>query len=147
MWEHRNGIKHKTLTPAKLRAIRDLDFSISNEYSLGPSQLLPKDRQWLQKPLQTILDTYSVIEKEQWLASIAVARLKWTHRRETARASQDASRRLLSCWLRSSNPVTTQSVNANTLTPNDPPSIRSTAHTTHNTSVRPAPWRRHSISH
>jgi hypothetical protein len=79
MWEHRNGIKHKTLTLAKLQAIRDLDFSISNEYSQGPSHLLPKDGQWLQKALQTILDTYSVIEKEQWLASIAVARLKWTH--------------------------------------------------------------------
>jgi hypothetical protein len=134
--------------PAKLRAIRDLDFSISDEYSLGPSQLLSKDRQWLQKPLQTILDTYLVIEKEQWLASIAVAHLKqWTHRRKTARASQDASCRLLSRWLRSSNPVTTPSVNANTLTPNDPPSICSTANTTHSTSVRPATRRRHSISH
>jgi hypothetical protein len=49
MWEHRNGIKHKTLMPAKLRAIRDLDSSISNKYSQGPSHLFPKDKQWLQK--------------------------------------------------------------------------------------------------
>jgi hypothetical protein len=121
MWEHRNGIKHKTLTPAKLRVIRDLDSSISTEYSQGPSSLLPKDRQWLKKPLQTILDSYSVVEKKQWLASIAVARLKWTYRRETARASQDASRRLLSRWLRSGNSSTTLSVNSNTLTTTDPP--------------------------
>jgi hypothetical protein len=147
MWEHRNCIKHKTLTAAKLRVIRDLDSSISTEYSQGRSCLLPKDKQWLKKPLQTILDTYSVVKKKQWLASIAVARLKWTNRCKTARASQDASRRLLSRWLRSSNPTTTPSVNPNILTTNYPSPPCSTAHTSQNTSVRPAPWRRHSTSH
>jgi hypothetical protein len=72
---------YKTQNPDTGEATVDQGFGLFYQQRIfpGPKPLLPKDRQWLQKPLQTILDTYSVIKKEQWLPSIAVARLKWTH--------------------------------------------------------------------
>jgi cation diffusion facilitator CzcD-associated flavoprotein CzcO len=51
MWEHRNGIKHKTLTAAKRRAIRRLDNMIREEYQKGDRHLLAKDKQWLSHPM------------------------------------------------------------------------------------------------
>lgn len=99
MWEHRNGIKHNTVTPEKLRALRILDESIRDEYSVGVKGLLPRDKRWFTKPLQTVLDTYSEVSKKQWLASVVNARLKWTRRRESARVAQDKSRQVLQAWL------------------------------------------------
>ena len=99
MWEHRNGIKHDTITPEKIRTLRHLDDSIRAEYSVGDKGLLPRDKRWLFHPLQTVLDTYTVVSKQQWLESVANARLKWARRRELARAAQDKSRQLLRDWL------------------------------------------------
>ena len=98
MWEHRNGIKHKTLTPARIRALRNLETSIRAEYHKGNTALLLRDKQLLSKPLQTVL-AYPCIEQEQWLSSVSLARIRWSRRRESARASQDASRQVMRTWL------------------------------------------------
>ena len=99
MWEHRNGIKHNTITPAKIRALQILDDSIRDEYSVGDKCLLHRDKRWFSNPLSTVLDTYSVVSKKQWLASVVNARLRWTRRRDSARAAQDKSRQALRTWL------------------------------------------------
>jgi hypothetical protein len=98
MWEHRNGILHNTMTPAKLRALARLDDSIQEEYSAGTHRLLPRDHRWFDKPIETVLG-YPFQEKEQWLSSVLYARIRWRHRRDVARASLDASRRVLRNWL------------------------------------------------
>lgn len=104
MWEHRNGIKHKTSTPAQLRALLLLDTRIRAEFALTDTDLLFRDKKWFFKPLSVLLDTYTPIEKEQWLASVSAARWRWTRRRDLTRASQDASQRMLRLWLQPHNP-------------------------------------------
>lgn len=99
MWEHRNAIKHNTVTPASLQIIYSLDNHIRDEFAIGDSNLLPHDKRWFSKPLLTILDTYTKVEKDQWLASVTQARLRWQRRRDITRATLDASRRLLRNWM------------------------------------------------
>ena len=109
MWEHRNGIKHNTLTPSRIRALKALETSIRAEYHKGNTALLIRDKQLLSKPLQTVLD-YPSIEQEQWLASISLARIRWARRRETARASQNASRQVMRAWLRTPSTSSSTSI-------------------------------------
>jgi hypothetical protein len=99
MWEHRNGIKYKTVTPAKTRELRMLNDRVKMEFDLGPRQLLPRDKRWFTHSLHTLTTTYTTVQKAQWLASVANARLRWTRRQDLQRASIDASRRLLRNWL------------------------------------------------
>lgn len=99
LWEHRNGIKHNSMTPAKLRAILVLDTRIRAEFDLGDAHLHIRDKRWFVKPLHTILDTYTTVEKGQWLASVEMSRWRWTRRRDLHRFQQDASRQLLRNWM------------------------------------------------
>jgi hypothetical protein len=82
--------------------IRRLDNLIREEYQKGGRHLLLKDKQWLSHPMQTVFD-YTPVEKEQWLASVDIARLKWTCRRESARTALDASRKIMQNWLTGSS--------------------------------------------
>jgi hypothetical protein len=50
--------------------IRRLDNSSRKEYLRGNHKLLAKDKQWFANSLQTVLDTYTVVAKEQWHASV-----------------------------------------------------------------------------
>jgi hypothetical protein len=95
MWEHRNGIKYNTVTPARLLATQRLDKKISEEYQTGDKSLLPRDRKWFPKSLEHTLTHYSSVQKAQWLASVDNARWRWTRRKDLLRAPQDASRQLL----------------------------------------------------
>ena len=99
MWEHRNAIKHNTPTAAKLREIQALDVDIRQEFSTGSTNLLPRDVQWFKHPSETIITSYSIQEKKQWLTSVAHARFRWARRRELERSSQNSSRTLLRNWL------------------------------------------------
>jgi hypothetical protein len=46
MWEHLNGIKYSTLTPAKINKIHQLDDHIQAEFATGSCQLLPHNKRW-----------------------------------------------------------------------------------------------------
>jgi hypothetical protein len=74
MWEHRNGIKHKTLTPAKRRAIQLLDQRIYSEFATGSRHLLPRDKRWLRGSAHDLVAKLDTVQKSQWLASVANAR-------------------------------------------------------------------------
>lgn len=99
MWDHRNGIKHSALNPALLQEIQLLDSSMQTEFEFGNRDLLSRDKRWFSKPCQTLIEKFTKVEKEQWLASVANARWQWTRRRETIRASYEASRRLFRNWI------------------------------------------------
>ena len=105
MWEHRNAIKHNTLTAAKLREIQSLDDTIRDEYSIGTTDLSPRDQKWLSLPLDTVLTEYDINQKQQWIVSIAQARIRWKRRGERLRHSQNTSRQLLRNWLIPSPPL------------------------------------------
>jgi hypothetical protein len=92
MWEHRNGIKYNTVTPAKLRELRVLNNRIKMELDLGPRQLLPCDQRWFKHSIYILTTTYTTVQKAQWLASVANARMRWTRHQDLQRASIDASR-------------------------------------------------------
>lgn len=88
------------MTPAKLRAVLLLGTRIREEFHTGDTHLHARDKPWFVKPLQTILDTYTLVEKGQWLASVETSRWRWTRRRrDLQRFQQDASRQLLRSWL------------------------------------------------
>jgi hypothetical protein len=99
LWELRNGIKHNTITPEKLRETLTLNQKIKTEYELGPSNLLPQDRPWLSKPIETIIDHYSIKEKKKWLLSMNQARHRWSKRNDHVSRSQTSSRRSFETWL------------------------------------------------
>ena len=99
MWEHRNAIKHNTPTAAKLRELQSLDDTIRDEYSLGTTNLIPRDHQWFQVPLETVLQEYDINKKQQWIVSVAQARMRWKRRLEHVQHSQNASRQILRNWL------------------------------------------------
>ena len=82
MWDHCNGIKHNTLTAAKLCAIKKLDYLIQDQYAQGTIHLLPHNQRWFKLPVQKLLDKYTANKKSQWLAPIYNACLKWTCRTE-----------------------------------------------------------------
>ena len=107
MWEHRNGITHGPNAPAQRRRASALNVQIHSEYRSRTFRLLPRDKRWFHKPLAHVL-AYDIQEKEQWLSSVHFARIRWTNRRDTARAAMDASRQLLCNWLLPSptNPTT-----------------------------------------
>jgi hypothetical protein len=81
MWEHRNGIKHNTVTPAKRHKLDAVDAQIQDEFVTGSTQLLPWDKHWLAESPDALINKYSLVEKNQWLASVACARWRWTRRR------------------------------------------------------------------
>jgi hypothetical protein len=75
MWEHRNGIKHKTVTPAKIRELRMLNDQVKMEFDLGPRQPLPCDKRWFTHSIHTLTTTYTTVQMAQWLALVANARM------------------------------------------------------------------------
>ena len=99
LWEHRNGIRHNTPTAANLRELALLNGRIQQEFDTGDKNLLPRDKQWLSIPRERILSEYSTAQKEQWLASVDFARLRWTRRRDLAHIAMSRSRQLLRQWL------------------------------------------------
>jgi hypothetical protein len=99
LWELRNGIKHNTLTPEKLRETILLNQKITNEFELGHETLLPRDHAWLSKPINSIIDNYTIKEKHKWLISIEQARERRRNRSNNLSRSQIASRTSFEKWL------------------------------------------------
>ena len=97
--QHHNGIRHNTPTAANLRELALLNGHIQQEFDTGDTNLLPCDKQWLSIPRERIFSDYSTAQKEQWLASVDFARLRWTRRRELAHIAMSRSRQLLRQWL------------------------------------------------
>ena len=97
MWRHRNGVKHNTITPAKLRRIQAADEMVRAQYSQGSSTLLSKHRHWLDdQPLGKVLE-FEFDLKQQWLESVEQARLAFQC--QNAAVGVNAQCHLMSDWL------------------------------------------------
>jgi hypothetical protein len=101
MWDNRNYILHNSLTPAKLRERALLDEFITDQFSLGLSTLLPADGHWLSRfSAAHVITTYSNESKLQWLESLSIARLRYSHHATAAPNPTVARQRdLLRTWL------------------------------------------------
>jgi hypothetical protein len=98
MWEHRNGILHDTVTPAKLRKIIAVNTKIQEEFDMGTIGLLPRDIHWVSQPITTVL-RYDLQVKAQWLESVTLARERYTARNELNHDAMRMQRELMDQWL------------------------------------------------
>jgi hypothetical protein len=98
MWEHRNGILHDTITPAKLRKIAYTNIGIQEEFDTGIEGLLPRDIHWVSQPIAIVL-RYNLEMKEQWLESVALAQTRYTARRELNHAAMRMQQEFMEQWL------------------------------------------------
>jgi hypothetical protein len=78
MWEHRNGVRHHPSHPWNIKKLRDLDKSIQQEFNLfqDGSEFLPKDRRLFRSTAPHMIKEHSEEQKEQWLQSVDMARLR-----------------------------------------------------------------------
>jgi hypothetical protein len=104
LWEHRNGIKHSTLNPLKRREVQLYNDRITLEFATGDRCLLPRDKRWLRGSLGNLLRKLTPEQKQQWLTSVANARLRWQRRRALHASTQAASRRFFRRWLHTLEP-------------------------------------------
>jgi hypothetical protein len=98
MWDHRNDVRLKTITPAKKRRILALNLLVANEYERGREGLRTKDQHWLSKPLEHILQ-YDLNRKEQWAESVQLARVRFGNQAAHEAAMNRRQRELLNTWL------------------------------------------------
>ena len=61
--------------------------------------LPPRDKGWFSTPIVELLETLSSVEKEQWLASVDGARIRWVRRRDQSWVAMSRSRQALRNWL------------------------------------------------
>jgi hypothetical protein len=98
MWDHRNDVRLNTLTPAKKRRILALDALVRDEYVRGTEGMRVKDRHWLAKPQDLILQ-YEYNRKEQWAESIQLARIRFLNQAEHEATTNRRQRDLIDDWL------------------------------------------------
>jgi hypothetical protein len=98
MWDHRNDVRTSTLSPTNKKAIEDLNRRITAEFSHGTNGLGPRDQHWLEKPLRHVIG-YDQEHKAQWLASIDLARERFSNRRELTASSLRQQRDTMEAWL------------------------------------------------
>jgi hypothetical protein len=98
MWDNRNDIRLNTITPANRRAIADLNHQIRAEFDLGTEGVGHRDHHWFVKPLSHVL-AFDKEHKAQWLASVDLARYRFTYRAEFAASSISQQRETMEAWL------------------------------------------------
>jgi hypothetical protein len=98
LWDHRNEVRLSTLSPTNRKIIEDLNAQISVEFATGTTGLGHRDHHWLEKPLAHVIG-YDKDHKAQWLASIDLARARFTNRREFAASSLRQQRETMENWL------------------------------------------------
>jgi hypothetical protein len=86
MWDHRNKVQTKSLSPTSRRIIEALNAQIWDEFSQGTQGLGYRDYHWLAKPIAHVL-SYDKEHKSQWLASINLARERFVNRQESTASS------------------------------------------------------------
>ena len=98
MWDHRNDVRLNTTSPSDRRAIEDFNRKIREEFSLGLDGIGHRDQHWFAKPLAHVLE-YDKEHKAQWLASVDLARYRFTYRAEFAASSISQQRETMEAWL------------------------------------------------
>ena len=97
MWEHRNRVLHNPSHPWNLKKTRDRDARITAEIAAyREPAYLKKDQRLFNHTAEHLLSNYSDEQKEQWLESVAVARMRKMGTRSKAMTSL---RLLMQHWL------------------------------------------------
>jgi hypothetical protein len=96
MWEHRNGILHHPDHPWKIKIAEDLNSRLIEAVeSFQKTRYLPCDRRLFDVTSERLLQ-YSTTQKEQWLESIYMARMRKT---QSSDQSMLNSRLFMQHWL------------------------------------------------
>jgi hypothetical protein len=82
MWEHRNGILHADITPAKLQKIKRANLRVQQEFDTGSGGLLARDTRWVLQDIGNVL-CYDLEVKLQWLEPVALFLLGLTNDGQT----------------------------------------------------------------
>ena len=82
--------------------------NIQEEFAMGITGLFADDHHWLQQPVATVLG-YDLEQKAQWLASLALARVRYSNRAEFEDASVRQQRLALAQWLQRPNEASVDS--------------------------------------
>jgi hypothetical protein len=115
-WDFRNKILHDPLHPWKRQRIQDLDSAIASDFStFWPQDFLNLDRCLFGSSADHMQVHHSIAQKEQWLESVAMARLRMSQSRTMAMSN---ARLLMRNWLiqaelvpHESNDTTTDNTN------------------------------------
>jgi hypothetical protein len=97
MWEHRNNIRHNTLTPRAKAELEALQQRVLDECAKGTGTLLPQDHHWIQDKEELL--TMDLQDTKTWLLTVTLARRAYRAQvrinRERFRRSQDFMRNWL----------------------------------------------------
>jgi hypothetical protein len=97
MWQYRNRVLHNPDHPWKQQHIQDLDSRILDDFTrYCKSGYLQKDQRLFNSTAEHIQENYSNEQKEQWLESVAVARMRKTGTLSTTMLS---ARLFMQHWL------------------------------------------------
>jgi hypothetical protein len=97
MWEHRNRVFHDPTHPWRIAHSQDRDERILQYFTrYHESHFLVNDRRLFKTTAEHIQEHYSDEQKEQWLESVAIAKMRKAGARSTAMAN---SRLLMQHWL------------------------------------------------
>ena len=89
--------QHSPKGPDHQQLLQMLHKQIHDEYEYRPNSLLPHDKHWLQKPIETIL-AYDTATQQQWLKSLEYARERY-HNQPAADPNLKQQHTLMRNWL------------------------------------------------
>ena len=98
MWDHRNDVRLNTISPSDRRVIEDFNHQIREEFLIGIDGIGPRDHHWFAQPIAHVLE-YDKEHKAQWIASVDLARYRFTYRAEFAASAVRQQRETMEAWL------------------------------------------------
>ena len=97
MWQHRNGVLHHPSHPWRQKLIKDRNSRIEEYFaSFCEAEYLLADHRLFLSTAEHMLQHYSEEQKQQWLESVAMARMRSTQTHDT---SMTSSRLFMQNWL------------------------------------------------
>jgi hypothetical protein len=98
MWEHRNSIAHDPAHPRHIAQLLAKQSEVRGMFEAGFHDLLPRDQRLFTKGVEKLTDG-SLMEMEQCISSVLLARTRAQHLKEDYAASLRAERASFHRWL------------------------------------------------
>ena len=112
IWQHRNKVLHHPSHPWRPQHTRDLDCRIEDDFSsFCEANYLPNDRRLFLSTAVHIQRNYSDAQEEQWLASVAMVKMRSSQTHDTSLTS---SRLFMKNWLMQGIPTGAPTLRRNT---------------------------------
>ncbi len=97
LWEHRNGIAHTDMTPARIEELHDLRLQAKEEFAKGTTNLGSLDHCRLADQQQVL--SLRLLDLQSWLRGIRLARQSYIDLQDHNRQRLQRSRALMTAWL------------------------------------------------